>query len=64
MERNCKREKREKKKGETNIKPKEWGQTNGEESAKETGARQKVSQKNGARLMERRAQRKLGRAIK
>ena len=49
MERNCKREKREKKKGETNIKPKEWGQTNGEESAKETGASHKVSKKNGAK---------------
>ena len=64
MGRDCKKEKRGKNWGETNIKPKEWGKTNGEESAKETGARQKVSQKNGARLMERRAQRKLGRAIK
>ena len=58
------REERKKHLDETNIKPKEWGETVRKRKEEKTGARQILSQKNGARLMERRAQKKLGRGKK
>ena len=50
MGRDCKKEKRGKNWDETNIKPKEWGETVKERTEeKKTGARQILSQKNEGR---------------